>query len=187
MEALSEPTRRPGPDRLRELFAALAGGDPNAFEGIYESCASELHALALWRTGSPADAADAVHEVFVRLAGLRLRLKGIQDPLAYLRRMTHRAAVDVHRRNARRRETPIDDCVFVEPTIPSADRELDARRVSRLLRQLPPNQREALYLRHFSACSYAEIGRATGVPTFTAASRCRLGLRRLRILLGVDE
>jgi len=27
------------------------------------------------------------------------------------------------------------------------------------------------------------VGRITGVPTFTAASRCRLGLRALRRLL----
>ena len=32
-----------------------------------------------------------------------------------------------------------------------------------------------------------EIGRATGVPTFTAASRYRLGMRRLKRLAGVPE
>ena len=62
---------------------------------------------------------------------------------------------------------------------------VEARRTSRLLLELPPAQREAIYLRHFAGCSFAEIGRATSVPTFTAASRYRLGIRRLRDRMGV--
>ena len=143
--------------------------------------------MALWRTGSPTDAADVVQEVFVRLARVRDRLRTIRDPLAHLRRMTHRESVDVHRRRSRRREEPLQDCPFVEPYEPSPERGLDCERVSRLLAGLPAAQREAIYLRHFAGCSFAEIGRATRVPVFTAASRYRLGIRRLRILLGVER
>lgn len=173
--------------RLRELFGEIANGQATALEGIYETYADELYGLALWRTGSASDAADVVQDVFVRLVGARHRLAQIGDPLAYLRRMTHRASVDVHRRQSRRREDPMEKCLFVEAAVPSLERGFDSQRVSRLLKQLPPKQREAIYLHHFSGCSYAEVGRATGVPTFTAASRYRLGIRRLRILLGVDR
>jgi DNA-directed RNA polymerase specialized sigma24 family protein len=38
-------------------------------------------------------------------------------------------------------------------------------------------------MRHFEECTFARIGRITGVPTFTAASRYRLGIGRLRRLL----
>jgi RNA polymerase sigma-70 factor (ECF subfamily) len=174
-------------DRIRSLFAEIAEGRAAALEGLYDACADELHGLALWRTGSQTDAADVVQEVFVRVAGARHKLSAIREPLAYLRRMTHRAAIDVHRRRSRRREDPLEDCPFLESPDPSPERRLDAGLVSRLLTQLPPGQREAIYLRHFAGCSYAEIGRAMGVPTFTAASRYRLGLRRLRILLGVER
>lgn len=44
-------------------------------------------------------------------------------------------------------------------------------------------QRVALYLRYFVGLELAEMGRATGVPKFTAASRCRLGVSRLRKFL----
>ena len=69
------------------------------------------------------------------------------------------------------------------------ERALDAVAAKNLppgLRELPAPQREAIYLRHFAGCSFAEIGKATGVPTFTAASRYRLGMRRLRQLTGVE-
>ena len=55
-----------------------------------------------------------------------------------------------------------------------------------MLKDLPPPQREALYLRHFAGLTFAQIGRVAGVPTFTAASRYRLGIRRLRRMMGIE-
>ena len=40
---------------------------------------------------------------------------------------------------------------------------------------------------HFAGCTFAEIGRITRVPTFTAASRYRLGIKKLRTLLEVSR
>jgi RNA polymerase sigma-70 factor (ECF subfamily) len=172
---------------LRRLFCDLAARRDGALEGIYRTTADELYGLALWRSGSPADAADAVQDVFVRLARGIASLAEARDPLAYLRRMTHRAAIDLHRKRARWPEEPLCAVRFVEADEASPERRLDAEQLSRRLTELPPAQREAIYLRHFTGCSFAEIGRATGAPTFTAASRYRLGMRRLRRLTGVEE
>jgi len=172
------------PDRLAALFAELAAGRTEALEGIWELCAGSLHGLALWRTGSPADAADAVQEVFVRLAQRRVQLVKVRDHRAYLLAMAHRAAVDATRR--RRPAVDPEACPFLEAPGEEPERRLDARRASRLLRELPPAQREAVYLRCFAGLTFAEAGRVTGVPTFTAASRYRLGIRRLRRSMGVE-
>jgi RNA polymerase sigma-70 factor (ECF subfamily) len=180
-------SRAEATEHLVRLFRDLTAGRTQALEGIYDACVLEVHGLALWRTGSPADAADVVQEVFVRLAAQRSRLGGVRDPLAYVRRMAHRASVDVHRKRARRREAPLEECPFVEAPGASPERRLEACHVSRLLATLPANQRQAIFLRHFAGCSFSEIGRATGVPTFTAASRYRLGMRRLKRLSGVKR
>jgi RNA polymerase sigma-70 factor (ECF subfamily) len=74
---------------------------------------------------------------------------------------------------------------LVEPVAEDRESASDAGRLSVLLRRLPVAQREAVWLRHFAELSFARIGEATGVPIFTAASRYRLGIRRLRMLLGV--
>ena len=176
-----------GPGRLSGLFERLADGRTEALEEIYAACADEVHGLALWRTGSADDAADVVQEVFVRLAERSVRLGKVRNPLAYIRRMTHSISVDLFRKRARRREEPLDVCRFVEAAGGTPERRVDAERASKLLATLPAAQREVLFLRHFAGCSFAEIGRATGVPTFTAASRYRLGTRRLRQLLGVNS
>jgi RNA polymerase sigma-70 factor (ECF subfamily) len=176
---------RPATTDLAQSFQELAAGRAQALEGVYEACADEMYGLALWRTGSASDAADVVQEVFVRLATRRSRLGGIKDPLAYVRRMAYRASIDVHRRRKRRREDPIEVCPLMEAPLESPERGVDAGRISQLLTRLPANQRQTIYLRHFAECSFAEIGRAMGVPTFTAASLYRLGMRRLKRLIGV--
>ena len=60
---------------------------------------------------------------------------------------------------------------------------VDAGRASALLAQLPPAQREVIYLHHYAGHTFSSVGKIVGVPTFTAASRYRLGLEKLRRLM----
>ena len=167
---------------LAAAFTALAAGSLDAIEVIYDACAADMFGLALWRTGSREDAADVVQEVFVRLASASSGLGRVRNPRAYVLAMGHSAAVDVLRR--RKRTVEADDSVL-EPVLHDPVSAVDAARASRLVMVLPVGQREAVYLRHFAGLSFAEIGDVTGVPTFTAASRYRLGIGRLRKLMGV--
>jgi DNA-directed RNA polymerase specialized sigma24 family protein len=99
--------------------------------------------------------------------------------------MTHRAAVDVHRRRRRRGEEPLEHPDLIAGGGPVMDAKVDAGTASRHLLALAPEQRESIFLHLFAGCSFAEVGRATGVPTFTAASRYRRGMARLRRRMGV--
>jgi RNA polymerase sigma-70 factor (ECF subfamily) len=164
-----------------EMFLDLAKGRSAALEEIYEATASKIFGLALWRTGSREDACDVVQEVFVRLVEQGDRLHRVRNPRAWILAVAHRVAVDATRR--RRKSEPLESCQFLESTPGDADRELDAEKACSLLAGLPPAQREVVYLRHFADCTFAEIGRVTGVPTFTAASRYRLGISKLRELM----
>jgi RNA polymerase sigma-70 factor (ECF subfamily) len=172
----------PDTTELTRAFVALAAGDLEALAALFDACADDLFGLALWRTGSREDAADAVQEVFMRLARRPGRLGRVRNPRAYLLAMAHSAAVDLLRG---RRTTVEATDALLEPVAIDPGGVVDADRLSGLLRRLPSAQREAVWLRHFAEFSFAEIGEATGVPIFTAASRYRLGLRRLRKMLGV--
>lgn len=171
-------------EELAGLLTRLAGGDLSALEPIYDACASELFATAHWRTGSAADAADCVQDVFVKLASSPAIVAGIRHGRRYLMTMAHRAALD--RMRARRPGVALDDAPFLEARGLDPDRVLDASRATVILRALPDAQREAIYLHHFAGLSFRELAQVTGVPTFTAASRYRLGIARMRALLG-DE
>ena len=182
-----DPRLRPSLDMSRgewlELFAELADGRASALEALYRTAARRLYGLALWVTGSPEDAADAVAETMVRVAEARGRLSAVRDPRAWLLTVCRRVSLDVLRRKARRPSDPLETAALVVAPEGDPDRALDARRVSTLVAALPRTQREVVYLRHYADCTFAAIGRVVGIPAFTAASRYRLAIRHLRRLL----
>jgi RNA polymerase sigma-70 factor (ECF subfamily) len=169
-------------DALGPIVARVAQGDPEALGPLYDALAPEIFAAALWRTGSRADAADVVQDVFVKIAQSPALLRGVRHARRYVLTMAHRCAIDRHRKG--RGDVPIDDALVVPAFEGDAGRAVDAARATEALRSLPDAQREAIYLHHFAGCSFREVGKITGVPTFTAASRYRLGIARLRALLG---
>lgn len=168
-----------------DAFRSLADGEPRALATLYDLAATRLYGLALWRTGSREDASDVVQEAFLRLAERRTELGRVRDPRWWLLALTHRIAVDVVRRRKVRQAEPIDEHPYLQASTQDSDRTMDAARAARLIGELTPTQREVVYLRHYAAMTFAEIGDTLGIPTFTAASRYRLALAALRRRLEV--
>ncbi|MBI5441314.1 MAG: RNA polymerase sigma factor [Deltaproteobacteria bacterium] len=171
-------------ESLEKVFSALSAGNPDAFEALYDATADRIYGLALWRTGSVEDASDVVQEVFLRVVKARSRLGKVKEPFPWLLGLAHHIAIDVARRSRRRATVPLDGVPFLAAAESGHASSVDAARVSKLLDRLPAAQRDAIYLKHFEECTFARIGQITGVPTFTAASRYRLGIGKLRRLLG---
>jgi len=186
--AVPDAAGRPGEEaRWRAIFAALADDRIAALDELYDLAAAELYRLALWRTGTVEDAEDVVHDAFVKVARHGARLAAVRRPRQWLLTVAHRCALDVVRRRARRPAEALSTVPFLVAPTDDPDRAADARTVSRLLGRLPAAQREVMLLHHFAGWTFAEIGRITGVPTFTAASRYRLAVARLRRWLETDH
>jgi len=183
-EAAAPTTVAPSFDMPRErwldLFGDLADGRPAALDALYRVTGHRLYGLALWVTASPEDAADVVADTMVRLAEQRDRLRRVKDPRSWLLAVSRRLALDVLRRRRRRPSEPLEEAELVTASGVNLDRAVDAARASALLAALPAHHREVVYLRHYADCTFAAIGRVVGVPTFTAASRYRLAMARLR-------
>ncbi len=162
---------------LAEALDRLKSGDGAALERVWDLCAGDLYGLALSRTGRCADAEDVVQDVFLKLARDARAAALARRPRAYLLAMTRRAAVDLHRR--RRPDSGVDADLLAAASADPA-RQMDARKASQLVVRLSAKLREVVYLKHFADLTFAEIARVTRVPQFTAASRYRLALRRLR-------
>jgi RNA polymerase sigma-70 factor (ECF subfamily) len=181
--SLHEARGEPPAERLAVLFRAVAAGELDALDEIYTLVAGAIFGMALWRTGSVEDASDVVQDVFLRLASRRDRLTAVRNPRTWILSVACNAAADLARRRRRRDAEPLDAVPFLAAPPEDAARVLEARRASAFLGSLPPPQREAIYLKHFGGLTFAEIGEVARVPTFTAASRYRLGLARLRKLM----
>lgn len=183
----------------RRRLRRLAAGDRAALAEIYDAHASRLFGLALWLTGRRSEAEDLVQETMVKLAGMGGELLSVRRPRAYLLRMVRNAALD---RAGKGGESPegsgregssrflrggsndqpagsaAHDLASLPGTGPDASIDLRAA-----LSRLPAEQREVVFLHAIEGLTFREVGRVAGVSTFTAASRYRLALGRMRAIL----
>ena len=174
-------------DRDRNCLRRLAAGEVDALTTIWECHGDRAFRHALWVTGRREDAEDVVQTVFVRLAGLGAPLLGVRDLVAYLGTMVHHEAVAVSRRRSNSAGLFEPDAMALLAVVPDGEADVDRRRVAVHVAALPAAQREVVLLHLWEGLSFREIGRATGVATFTAASRYRLATSRLRRVLTDGE
>jgi RNA polymerase sigma-70 factor (ECF subfamily) len=180
----SDGVSRDVDQELAALLRRLASGETAALEGVWDLVADELYGFARWCARSPADADDVVQETFVRLVRFAREAAHAERPKAYLLTIVRRVAIDLQRR---RRDETLGDAPLLVARSADPVQVLDAARASRLVGRLPRKQRETVYLRHFAGLTFDEMGRVLGVPTFTAASRYRVGMAALRRWMGLSS
>ena len=163
----------------RRRLRRLAEGDRSALAEIYDAHASRLYRHALWLLGSRQEAEDVVHDVMIKIAGMGGELLGIRNVRPYLLQMAHRGAVDLIASRGRWKDEPLDLSPAQDGTADAA-RAAEAAEACRLLARIDPAQREVVYLHLFEGLTFREIGRVIGASMFTAASRYRLAVERLR-------
>jgi RNA polymerase sigma factor (sigma-70 family) len=171
------------------LLAGVASGDEAALGRLYDRFGRVAYGLALRVLRDERLAEDAVQEAFLSVwrqaASFRPDRATAQT---WVLTFVHRRAVDLVRREERRRADPLE--AGVEPATASAadDAELRRRRetVQRALAQLPDEQRRPIELAYYGGFSQSELAEQLGEPLGTIKSRMFTGLKRLRELLS-DE
>jgi len=177
------------------LLALAAREDEEALAQLYDRYSRIAYGLALRIVRDQALAEDAVQEAFLtvwRTAGSFRSDRA--KPSTWILTLVHRRAVDVVRREERRRAAPLEGTEEPDERGLAADQEIelsDRRRlVQEALRRLPDEQREALELAYYGGLTQSELAERLSVPLGTIKSRMFTGLRRLRDLLaeaGLDE
>jgi RNA polymerase sigma-70 factor (ECF subfamily) len=168
------------------LVALVARGDHVALAELYDRYGRVAHNLAYRVLRDAALAEDAVQDAFLavwRTAGRFLPERSKAS--TWILTLTHRRAVDIVRREQRRRAEPLDD--KAETAAGGADEaawlRLERERVQTALRRLPDQQREALELAYYGGFTQSELAERLGQPLGTIKSRMFSGLARLREVL----
>jgi RNA polymerase sigma factor (sigma-70 family) len=169
-----------------QLLEAIAAGDEHALGVLYDRFGRIAYGVALRILRDRALAEDAVQEAFLAIwrSAERYRLERAK-PSTWILTLVHRRAVDLVRREDRRRTEPLDE----PPEAAGGDvpeeaglRESRAA-VQSALGRLPDDQRQALELAYYGGYTQSELAERLGVPLGTVKSRMFAGLTRLRELV----
>ena len=176
------------------LVALVARGDEPALAELYDRVGGIAYGIAFRVLRDDRLAEDAVQEGF--LAVWRSAATYRADRAAartWIVTLVHRRAVDLVRREERRRADPLELVQRTEPTDPGGSAEDEAwlgferERVQQALRLLPDAQREAIELSYYGGFSQSELAERLGLPLGTIKSRMFAGLARLREVLDEAE
>ncbi|MBP1661606.1 MAG: polymerase sigma factor, sigma-70 family [Candidatus Aminicenantes bacterium] len=155
---------------------------------LYERHGERLYRYLVFRLGCAEDAEDVLQECFSRFARYDLRWRLVRDPKAFVFRVARNEANRFLRQKHGRREGEAMilagavngfTAAFVAPGEPSLALLLRAAAEG-----LPPEQKEAVFLKVFDGLTFKEIASVCGVSANTAASRYRYGIEKLREAVG---
>jgi RNA polymerase sigma factor (sigma-70 family) len=178
--------RESAPRSDEALVEAIARADEDALGELYDRFGKVAYGLAYKILQDAALAEDAVQEAFLQIwrsAGAYRPERGKAS--TWLLTFVHRRAVDLVRREQRRRTLPaVGDRQYSGP---DADEAVVARSrreiVQDALRRLPAEQREPIELAYYGGLTQSELADRLDQPLGTIKSRMFTGLQRLRVLL----
>jgi RNA polymerase sigma factor (sigma-70 family) len=172
------------------LVALVAHGGEHALAELYDRYGRLCYGLAFRIVRDTALAEDAVQEAFLTVWRSANRfLPERAKASTWILTLVHRRAVDLVRREERRRVEPLDEAAIApgDAVEDVAWLRLERERVQKALRALPDQQREALELAYFGGFTQSELADRLGQPLGTIKSRMFAGLGRLRELLSDPE
>ncbi len=155
----------------RELLAAAAGGDRDAFAALYERHAGVVYRFCLGRLGEREAAADACQETFTAVWSAAPSYAGSGVVLAWILGIARRKAADQRRVSARQQAEPLPeggDEIGSPAPAPAVEEAVD---VWAAMGRLPEGQQEVVLLTYGLGLSCQEAGQALGVPAGTVKSR----------------
>ncbi len=170
----------------QELLAAIARADETALAELYDRFGGVAYGLAFRILRDDGLAQDAVQDAFLAVwRSAESFLPERAKPSTWVLTLVHRRAVDVVRREQRRRTEPLEP--EQHPVGGATEQEAamrdDRRAVQEALARLPEEQRQALELAYYGGLSQSEVAERLEQPLGTIKSRTFAGLSRLRELL----
>jgi len=176
------------------LVALVARGGADALGELYDRVGRVAYGIAFRILRDERLAEDAVQEGFLAVWRSASTFRAERAKAStWVVTLVHRRAVDIVRREERRRAEPLDPAEGRETPDPAGSAEDEAwlgferERVLVALAALPDAQREALELAYYGGYLQSELAETLGVPLGTIKSRMFAGLARLRELLDETE
>ena len=173
-------------DTDQVLVERWRAGDREAFTALVVRYQKPIYNAAFWILRKAEDASDITQTVFLRVAQRLDEYDADYKFFSWIYRIAVNESLNLLRRNGR--EEALDDEVDLpgpksdDPEQLAAAAQLSARIRSALMR-MSTSDRMVLTLRHFSECSYQEIGQILDLDEKRVKSRLYEARQQLRGML----
>jgi RNA polymerase sigma-70 factor, ECF subfamily len=169
------------------LLRRIADHDSNALAELYDRHASLLFALIVRILRDPAEAEDALQDVFIRVWQRAETYNPVfGTPAAWLVRIARNRAIDRLRRRAASPATEPAAAIVhdVEDGAPGPEKVAmtgqQRRAIKGALTLLAPDQRQLIESAFFEGYTQTELAERFGLPLGTVKTRIRRGMQTLR-------
>jgi RNA polymerase sigma factor (sigma-70 family) len=159
----------------------LRDDSQDAFAVLVSRHVDLVYSAALRQVRLPHLAEEVAQAVFVDLARQAPTLPDDQPLSAWLYVVTRRTAIDVVRREVRRREGEQSAATLATMRTESAGWTEIAAVLDEAMAALEPTDRSAILLRYFENLSLREVGESLGISEDTAQKRVSRAVDRLRL------
>src|SRR5947209_226268 len=163
---------------LDDDVALAAGGDPSAFERLYQTHVGRIHSLTRRMLGTH-DADEVTQDIFVRTWQKLGQFRGDSAFATWLHRLAINVVIERRRSYAIQRDRMTDDPLaldFVTVAPARADLTVDFEHA---MEQLPPGAREIFVLHDVEGYKHREIAAMLDVTSGTSKRQ----LHRARMLM----
>lgn len=167
-----------------ELVAAVRAGQTDALGRLFDRYSEPTWRLLSRMLGSPADADDALQDVFIGLPDILASYSGRAPLGAWIRGVAVNTALMRLRSDRRRAEDTLDESDAPTQTVSQPPDAVEDRvTIAAALRALPEVFRTVFVLKEVSGYSHAEIARALGISVSLSEVRLFRARKLLRTLV----
>ena len=181
-------------ERWRRYLDEVRAGNSDALAKLYDETSGLLYGLALRILNDSSDAEEVVLDVYQQVWRSTHRFDpGRGTVWGWLTVLTRSRAIDRLRSmgSRRARELPIQEGFETRSNSPVPEVESifaeERKLVRRALGMLAPERREAIELAFFRGLTHVEVAEAMGTPLGTIKTRIRIGMRKMRDVLGPES
>ncbi|MEP6961522.1 MAG: sigma-70 family RNA polymerase sigma factor [Acidobacteriota bacterium] len=181
-----------GSTGLPPLVTQIAKGDQQALSRLYDATSRLVYGLALRIVKDPATAEEITLEVYMQVWRTSKNYEASRGSVTAWLAITARSrALDwLRSRQSRlyREGLPMEAAPQLVDLAanPEVQQQQSGRaaRIREAMQSLPPEQRQAIDLGFYDGLSHSEIAERLNLPLGTIKSRMRMGMIKLRELLG---
>lgn len=174
--------------RENEWLRKIAEGDPAGWEELTAFYYEEILRYCLYHTPDRTSAEDAVQETFLKVVKYFPAYRHRGKFRAFLYKVAANTCADLWRRSKHERLMEdyegMGEMSCQEAGFGQAEEDMD---FGKMVRELPKDLREIVYLRFAQDLKLREIGEVTGLPLRTVQSRLRTALAQIKARMEKEE